>query len=275
MGTSFSAPRDENRTLPAELVIKILSYFSLHDLVSCRLVDRELNDIINGSQHLQHLIDTAVAGVVDNPSSTLSLLARRSALARRQVAWDTFQPQNTTSFKNRDYMDVTPEQEGNEILLRLNNQREKEEYNIISLAVCDNNDLIAMGSVSPVINTTASGFHGPNQSNLVSFEVDLLSISRGGGEHPAAGKSTLHIKNILRDDHWETQMKIHTNLLAVHFRCNSSRSGLFPSELWILDWKTGEKLAVSATGPADDHLLMHHSAGRAKNIVHFNFCQIQ
>ena len=104
MDTSFSAPCGENRTLPAELTINILSYLSLQDLISCRLVDRKFNDIINGS----HQIDTAVAGVVDNPSSTLSLLARRRALARRQVAWDTCQPQNTTSFKSRDYNDVVP-----------------------------------------------------------------------------------------------------------------------------------------------------------------------
>jgi hypothetical protein len=234
MGTSFSAPRDEIRTLPAELVINILSYLSIHDLVSCRLIDRELNDIINGSQHLQHQIDTAVAGVVDNPNSTLTLLARRSALARRQVAWDTCQPQNKTSFKES----AAHKHDRNETLLRLNDLREKGKYEIISLAVCDDNDLIAMGSVSPLINAT--GIHGSNQSDLDSFEVDLLSISCGGGDHPAARKSTLRIKNVSRNQWKETQMKIHTNLLAVHLRYFDSRSGLFPSELWILDWKTGK-----------------------------------
>ena len=249
MGTSFSAPRDENRTLPTELVIKILSYLSLHDLVSCRLVDRELNDIINGSA-LQYQIDTAIAGVVDNPSSTLSLDARRRALARRQVAWDTCQPQKTISESMKgDYMDITPKYDRNETLLR-SNLREKGGYKFISLAICDNNDLIAMGSLKPLINSTGS--HGPDPFHLDSFDVDLLSISRGGGEHPAARKSTLHIKNISRDNRWETQMEIHTNLLAVHFRCVSSRSGFGVfRELWVLDWKTGEKLAVGTTVPAD------------------------
>jgi len=127
--------------------------------------------------------------------------------------------------------------------------------------------------MSPVINTT--GFHGRNQFGLDSFEVDLLCMSCGGGEHPAAGKSTLHIKNISRDDRWETRMKIYTNLLAVHFRCT------FFSELWIFDWKAGKKLAVGTIGPADDPLLIlsnkviHCSAGRAKDIVNFDFCQIQ
>ena len=255
MGTSFSAARDEKRTLPAELVINILSYLSLHDLVSCQLLYRELNDIINGSQHLQHQIDTAAAGVVDNPRSTLSLVARRRALTRRQTAWDTCQPQNTISESIKgDYMDIVPKHDRNESLLRCN-LREKEEYQDISLAVCNDNDLIAMGSLNPLINPT--GFHGPNQFDLDSFDldsfdVDLLSISRGGGEHPAAGKSTLRIKNISRDYRWETQMEIHANLLAVHFSCVRSGLGVvFPSELWILDWKTGEKLAVGTNVPAD------------------------
>ena len=254
MGTSLSASRNKNCSLPEELVIEILSYLSLNDLVSCRLIDRELNDIINGSQHLQHQIDTAVAGVVDNPDSTLSLLARRSALARRQVAWDTCQPQNTTSFErpSQDFLksEVAPKHERNETLLRLNNLREKGEYKIVSLAVCNNNDLIAMGSVSPLINS--AGFHDSNQSDQHSFEVDLLSVSCGGGEHPAARKSTLRIKNISRSYWKEIQMKIHTNLLAVHLMYYDPHSGLFPSELWILDWKNGEKLAVGTTGPAGE-----------------------
>ena len=177
-----------------------------------------------------------------------SQLARRRALAHRQVAWDTCEPRIRTSFKV-----VAPEDrehDRNETLLHLNNVRQKKKYKIITLAVCDNNDLIAMGSVAPLIYTT--GFHGPNQSDLDSFEVDLLSISRGGGEHPAAGKSTLCIKNISRDDHWEMQMQIHVNLLAVHFRRIHSRSDFSPSELWILDWKTGEILAVSTTGSSND-----------------------
>ena len=282
MGTSFSASRDKKRTLPAELVINILSYLSLHDLVSCRLIDRELNDIINGSQHLQHQIDTAVAGVVDNPSSTLSLDARRRALVRRQVAWDTCEPQDTISESMKGVSDIAPKHDGN--LTLLSNLRRKGGYKDISFTVCDNNDLIAIGSLKPLINTT--GFHGPDQFDLDSFDVDILSISRGGSEHPAARKSTLHITNISRD-RWETQMAIHTNLLAVHFSCIVVRAGspyrvlpsddgTFPSELWILDWKTGEILAVGTTVLAlADPRLTHYSSGRAKDLVHFNFCQIQ
>jgi hypothetical protein len=80
-------------TLPEELVFKILSSLAVTDLVSCCRVNHYLNGIIANSQKLQHHIDTAIAGVVDNPNSPFSLLERRDALARRQEAWDTFQPQ--------------------------------------------------------------------------------------------------------------------------------------------------------------------------------------
>lgn len=70
-------------------------------------------------------------------------------------------------------------------------------------------------------------------------------------------------------------MKIHTNLLAVQFKCRGSLYGSFLSELWIFDLKAGKKLAVGTIGPADDPLLIHYSAGRANNIVHSNFCQIE
>jgi hypothetical protein len=256
MGTSFSAPGDQNRTLPVELVINILSCLSLHDLVSCRLVNRNLNDIIDSSERLQHQIDTAVAGVVDSPSSTLSLLERRLTLARRQVAWDTCQPRSTTSFKSRDRfsLQITPKYDRNEPF-HLNALREQGEYKIISLAVCDNSDLIAMGSVSPPTN----GLYDLNHSSLRSFEVDLLRISCGGGEHPAAGKSTLHIKNVLvrGNDRREMEMKIHTSLLAVHLERVSFSYALPDSELWIFDWKSGEKLAVGTTSPADDQSLTY------------------
>jgi F-box domain len=84
------------QSFPVELVIDILLRLSLHDLTTCRRVNRTLNSIINGSQAVQHLIDTIVAGVVDNPKPDLSLFERRAALARRQKAWDSGTPQCIT-----------------------------------------------------------------------------------------------------------------------------------------------------------------------------------
>ena len=85
--------------IPAEIMIDILSRLSPHDLISCRRVNRALNSIIHNSVRLQHQIDQAIAGVMDNPYSSLSLPDRRAALARRQEAWDTCRPQYMVSTK--------------------------------------------------------------------------------------------------------------------------------------------------------------------------------
>jgi hypothetical protein len=87
------------------------------------------------------------------------------------------------------------------------------------------------------------------------LKVDLLRISCGGGEHPPAGKSTLHIKGSLGNPRWE-EMKIHGNLLAVHLEhIKSSLYDLPDSELWLFDWKAGDSLAVGYTSPANDQSL--------------------
>jgi hypothetical protein len=98
MGASHSIIGNQD-LIPVELVIKILLYLSVADLTSCRSVNRTLNDIIDGSPHIQHQISTALAGVMDNPSATLPFPERRRALARRQEAWDNYKPQFTTTSK--------------------------------------------------------------------------------------------------------------------------------------------------------------------------------
>jgi hypothetical protein len=140
MGASHSIASDHNRTLPTELIIDILSCLALHDLTSCHRVNRHLNDIINSSERLQHKIDTAVAGVVDNPNSTLSLLERRDAFARRQKAWDTCQPQRTTSATK-----LFPDEVSNGTCLRLLPLRQQGLFSMAGVAVSVDVDLIAVG----------------------------------------------------------------------------------------------------------------------------------
>jgi len=75
-------------SIPEELLIET-PCLSFHDLASCRRVNCALNSIIDNSTLLQHQIEKAIAGVMDNPYSNLSLIDRRAALSRRQEAWDT------------------------------------------------------------------------------------------------------------------------------------------------------------------------------------------
>jgi hypothetical protein len=61
----------------AIIVIQILYYLSVKDLLS--LVSHTMNDIIHSSSYIQHQIDTALAGVVDNPNGTKSDLTTESS----------------------------------------------------------------------------------------------------------------------------------------------------------------------------------------------------
>jgi hypothetical protein len=171
MGASYSTIDSQDhgfQSFPVELVIDILLCLSLHDLTTCRRVNRTLNSIINDSQAIQHLIDTVVAGVVDNPNSDLSLSERRAALARRQKAWDTGTPQSITTSQSHHLPQVN--QNGiyfmllsNQIVYRsaphpnqawdglwsrshLSPLPRRDRSDAIAFAVClEENDLVAVG----------------------------------------------------------------------------------------------------------------------------------
>jgi hypothetical protein len=169
MGASYSIIDSQDhgfQSFPVELVIDILLRLSLHDLTTCRRVNRTLNGIINSSQAIQHLIDTIVAGVMDNPNSALSLSERRAALARRQKAWDTGTPQCFTTGKDSDLPDVNqnglyfklypnhvayrspphPNQAWDESWSRLSPLPRRDRSKIVAFAVClGENDLVAVG----------------------------------------------------------------------------------------------------------------------------------
>jgi hypothetical protein len=131
-------------TLPEELVFKILSSLAVTDLVSCCRVNHYLNGIIASSQKLQHHIDTALAGVVDNPNSPLSLLERRDALARRQEAWDTVQPQRIVGSEVRELKDKLLDVDGT--WLQFDPLREGGYHTIDNFSACSaNKEFFAIG----------------------------------------------------------------------------------------------------------------------------------
>jgi hypothetical protein len=146
MGASCSIANGPAESIvPEEVVVVILSNLAVSDLVSCRRVSRRLNAIIDGSEQLQHLIDAAVAGVMDNPNSPLSLIERREALARRQEAWDTLQPQRTAKVLKVDgglskAKDFYPDGTWVHLPLR------EGDHEIVEIAAClDNSELVAVG----------------------------------------------------------------------------------------------------------------------------------
>ena len=79
-----------------------------------------------------------------------------------------------------------------------------------------------------------------------SFEVVILSFYEAAGERSWTRKATVHVKDVLREDQarWGMKIEIHTNLLAVHLKPESTR-GIWPDkELRVFNWTTGEEIAV-------------------------------
>jgi hypothetical protein len=129
-----------------------------------------LHNIIGGSSDIQHQIDTALAGVVDNPYIKRSLLERRHALRLRQEAWNNWKPQfngtvqmscfpdliqDGVYFKldHPDFPDsigycIPPQpQQGFDLSWScLNPLPGRLDWEIVALAVClQDNDLVAVG----------------------------------------------------------------------------------------------------------------------------------
>ena len=81
MGGCCSAAGDWDQPVPVELVIETLSYLVVVDLTSCQGINHTLCDIIDTSPLLQHHVNLTLAGVVDNPNVTLSLVEHKCALS--------------------------------------------------------------------------------------------------------------------------------------------------------------------------------------------------
>jgi hypothetical protein len=164
MGASHSVVGDQS--VPVELVIKILSYLAVADLTLCRSINHTLRDIIDASPDLQHQIDTALAGVMDNYRIKMSLPERRRALRLEQEALDSCKPQfskfcfpdlvQDSIYFNLHHPDSKncvgycchplPEQSSDQPWSYLSHFPKQFDCEIIALAVClEENDLVALG----------------------------------------------------------------------------------------------------------------------------------
>jgi hypothetical protein len=75
--------------LSTELVIQILAHGSLRDIRACAQTSRRLHAIVSGSQYLQYLLRTKIAGVHDPflPPGGISIQERLSVLESWERAW--------------------------------------------------------------------------------------------------------------------------------------------------------------------------------------------
>lgn len=70
-----------------ELAIHILSYLSLPDIFACLRSHTALYKLIKDSTVLQYHINTLLAGVEDNPCSTIAIHERLDRLVAQEAGW--------------------------------------------------------------------------------------------------------------------------------------------------------------------------------------------
>lgn len=70
-----------------DLAIRILSYLSLPDILACLRTHIALYKLIKDSVVLQYHINTQLAGVEDNPCSTIAVHERLDRLNSRETGW--------------------------------------------------------------------------------------------------------------------------------------------------------------------------------------------
>ncbi|KIL55621.1 hypothetical protein M378DRAFT_17780 [Amanita muscaria Koide BX008] len=107
-------PATVSVTLPRELVERILLLLDTKSILTCRLANREFNEIIQSSIALQYFLACKAAGVIDNPRSPLSYAERLEALKKREDAWRKLKPmfEMTISVNHRAAFKICRSTEG-------------------------------------------------------------------------------------------------------------------------------------------------------------------
>lgn len=83
-----------------ELVLEILLLLDVYELLQCRLVCKEYDQLIHGEKRLQYSIELARAGCVDCPSDRLPVPQRLLTLQTSQAAWRDLNFGTKKSFKD-------------------------------------------------------------------------------------------------------------------------------------------------------------------------------
>jgi hypothetical protein len=74
--------------LPRELLVEILCFLDLSDLISCKLTNRLLRDIVQTSVNIQYRMDLQFHGLTNNSACSLTIAERHTQLKARENAWE-------------------------------------------------------------------------------------------------------------------------------------------------------------------------------------------
>ncbi|KIL58177.1 hypothetical protein M378DRAFT_86867 [Amanita muscaria Koide BX008] len=240
---------------PRELVECILLLLDTKSMLTCRLVNREFNDIIQSSTLLQYRLACTAAGVIDNPRSPLSYAERLEALLEREDAWRKLKPVFETTIKVNHQPWSIYELTGGRFFLS-NNNRKDLHYCHLPSSPQDNPQWIRIPAHGPeqtwsghmgditmavyehdlIVNVIFSEVGDQAQTQRHSLDLVLIKLSTGA-YHPLARHPKIHLQRSYSVRPIVLPTVVGDNLALVVY----SRDGTFPDRLIIFDWKTGHK----------------------------------
>ncbi|KIL63043.1 hypothetical protein M378DRAFT_732193 [Amanita muscaria Koide BX008] len=258
--TALQAPLDAtiSVTLPSELVEQILLLLDTESVLTCRLVNREFNKIIQSSTLLQYFLACKAAGVIDNPQSPLSCIERLEALKKREDAWRKLKPvfEMTISVKHQTASSISRSTEG---VYFLSDENLKDlNYCHLTSFPQDNPRWTKIPGHGPALNwpgilvnfVTAlyehdlivnliSSDRGNYADTVQRHSLDLVLLKFSTGEyHPLACRPRIHVQRSPEVRPWIVSRIVGDNLaLVIH-----SDDGTFSDKLFIFDWKSGRRL---------------------------------
>ncbi|KAM6499833.1 hypothetical protein JOM56_005341 [Amanita muscaria] len=225
-------------------------------MLTCKLVNREFNEIIQSSL-LQYFLACKIGGVIDNPQPPLSYAERFEALKKREDAWRKLKPvfEMTISVNRQRFSRICRSTEG---VLFLGDHNLKDlNYCHLTSFPQDNSQWIKIPGHGPalnwsgilvnfvtalyehdlIVNFFSSGIE--NQADMQWYSLDLVLLKFSTGEyHPLARSPRIHVQRSPEVKPWVVSRIVGDNLaLMVH-----SNDGTFSDKLFIFDWRTGRKL---------------------------------
>ncbi|KIL58182.1 hypothetical protein M378DRAFT_86879, partial [Amanita muscaria Koide BX008] len=243
--------------LPRELVERILLLLDTESMLTCGLVNREFNEIIQSSTLLQYSLACKAAAVVDNSRSSLSYAERLQALKKREEAWRKLKPVfEMTIDTHSTTSSICRSTEG--VYFMTDDNRKDLNYCHLPSFPQDNPRWIRIPGHGPaldwsgiLVNFAAALYEHDLivnfityayltfQSNMQQHSLDLVFLKFTTGEyHPLARRPRIHVQRSLELKPWVVSRIVGDNLaLIIH-----SRDGAFSDKLIIIDWKTGHKL---------------------------------
>ncbi|KIL63948.1 hypothetical protein M378DRAFT_648301 [Amanita muscaria Koide BX008] len=256
-------PARVSLTLPRELVERTFRLLDTTSILTCRLVNREFNEIIQSSTVLQYFLACKAAGVIDNPRSSLSYGERLKALWKREDAWRMLKPVFETTIKVNHPVNGTYDLTEGVFFHDDENLKDLQNCQLPS-SPQDNprwNRIpgLGPGEGSPgllanfgtavyehdlIINVIVVDIG--NQADTQWYSIDLVLLKYSTGEyHPLARHPRIHVQKSP-----EAVLQFMSRIVGDHLALIvQSLDDNVPDKLFIFDWKTGcKRLQHETTG---------------------------